>query len=80
MSNTRYEDFLRSRITELRLQKNVSEHKMSLDLDKSGSYIRGITSGIALPSREDEAFTEKAMEALHRPAVCPRAVQYHRLF
>lgn len=50
MSNTRYEDFLRSRITELRLQKNVSEHKMSLDLDKSGSYIRGITSGIALPS------------------------------
>ena len=50
MSNTRYEDFLRSRITELRMQKNVSEHKMSLDLDKSGSYIRGITSGIALPS------------------------------
>jgi hypothetical protein len=23
---------------------------MSLDLDKSGSYIRGITSGIAMPS------------------------------
>ena len=38
------------RITELRIAKNISEHKMSLDLDKSGSYIRGITSGAALPS------------------------------
>lgn len=44
------EDFVRARITELRLQKDVSEHKMSLDLDKSGSYIRGISSGVALPS------------------------------
>ena len=32
------------------IAKNISEHKMSLDLDKSGSYIRGITSGAALPS------------------------------
>lgn len=45
-----YEDFIRTRITELRLQKGVSEHRMSLDLDKSGSYIRGITNGLSLPS------------------------------
>lgn len=45
-----YIEFVRSRITELRLKKNVSEHKMSLDLDKSGSYIRSITSGAAMPS------------------------------
>ena len=45
-----YYDFVRSRITELRIAKGVSEHRMSLDLDKSGSYIRGITSGRALPS------------------------------
>ena len=45
-----YEEFIRTRITELRLQKNISEHRMSLDLDKSGSYIRSITSGIAMPS------------------------------
>ena len=45
-----YESFTRSRITELRIKKNVSEHRMSLDLGKSGSYIRGITSGAALPS------------------------------
>lgn len=45
-----YEQYLRERITELRVQKDVSEHRMSLDLGKSGSYIRGITSGAALPS------------------------------
>lgn len=45
-----YEDFIRARITELRLKKNVSEHRMSMDLDKSGSYIRGITNGLSMPS------------------------------
>lgn len=50
MANTQYDEFIRIRITELRIAKNISEHKMSLDLDKSGSYIRGITSGAALPS------------------------------
>lgn len=50
MSALRYEEFLRSRITQLRIQKDVSEHRMSLDLGKSGSYIRGITSGASLPS------------------------------
>ena len=50
MTDTKYTDFVRTRITELRLKKDVSEHKMSLDLDKSGSYIRGITSGASMPS------------------------------
>jgi len=50
VTDTKYEDFLRIRITELRLKKGVSEHGMSLDLGKSGSYIRGITSGAAMPS------------------------------
>lgn len=50
MSDTKYIEFVRTRITELRILKDVSEHKMSLDLDKSGSYIRGITSGAATPS------------------------------
>ena len=47
MAITQYDDFIRQRITELRIEKDVSEHRMSLDLDKSGSYIRGITSGAA---------------------------------
>ena len=50
MAEKHYEDFIRSRITELRMNKGVSEHKMSLDLDKSGSYIRGITNGLSMPS------------------------------
>jgi len=53
MAEKQYDTFVRNRITELRLQKNVSEHKMSLDLGKSGSYIRGITSKAALPSLKD---------------------------
>ncbi len=50
MADTQYANFVRQRITELRMEKDVSEHAMSLDLGKTGSYIRGITSGAALPS------------------------------
>lgn len=53
MTDIQYIDFVRSRITELRLKKDVSEHRMSLDLDKSGSYIRGITSGASMPSLKE---------------------------
>ena len=45
-----YENFLRERITKLRLKKGISEYKMSLDLGHSGSYIKSITSGKSLPS------------------------------
>lgn len=44
------EDFIRKRITQLRLQKNVSEYKMSFDLGHSRSYVQSISSGRALPS------------------------------
>lgn len=53
MEITNYDDFIRQRITALRIEKGVSEHRMSLDLDKSGSYIRGITSGAAMPSLKE---------------------------
>ena len=56
--NRRYEAFVRDRITELREQKGVSEHRMSLELGKSGSYIRSITNGISMPSlREPVSYT-----------------------
>ena len=42
--------FIRTRISELRTQKEVSEYKMSLDLGHSKSYIQSISSGKALPS------------------------------
>lgn len=44
------EDFIRNRITELRLKKGISEYKMSTDMGHSKSYIQSITSGRALPS------------------------------
>lgn len=50
MISTTYENFVRTRITQLRMERNVSEHRMSLELGKSGSYIRSITSGAILPS------------------------------
>lgn len=45
-----YEKYVRDRIAELRVKREISEHRMSLDLGKSGSYIRGITNGSSLPS------------------------------
>ncbi len=44
------EDFVRKRITQLRINKNVSEYQMSLDLGHSKSYIQSISSGRAMPS------------------------------
>lgn len=44
------EDFIRNRLTQLRLNANLSEYKMSLDLGHSKSYIQSISSGKALPS------------------------------
>lgn len=44
------ENFIRTRLTELRLKKGISEYKMSTDLGHSKSYIQSISSGRALPS------------------------------
>ncbi|MCX4371197.1 MAG: helix-turn-helix transcriptional regulator [Dysosmobacter sp.] len=49
-TNEVYIAFLRSRISELLAQRGVSEHKLSLELGKGGSYIRAITNGLTLPS------------------------------
>lgn len=44
------ESFIGKRITELRLQRNLSECQMSLELGQSKSYIQSISSGRSLPS------------------------------
>ena len=49
-TNEQYISFLRSRISELLAQRGISEHKLSLELGKGGSYIRAITNGLSLPS------------------------------
>ena len=43
-------EFVRDRITKLRIQKGVSEYKMSYDLGHSRGYINNISSGKVLPS------------------------------
>lgn len=45
-----YGEFVRERITKLRLQKGVSEYKMSYDLGHSRGYINNISSGKTMPS------------------------------
>lgn len=48
-----YEDFIRERITQLRLKKGVSEYKMSYDLGHSRGYIYNISSGKSLPHMKE---------------------------
>ena len=45
-------EFVRERITQLRLEKGVSEYQMSLDLGKNKSYIQSLTSGRSLPTMQ----------------------------
>lgn len=44
-----YEEYVKNRITQLRLQKGVSEYQMSYDLGHSRGYIYSISSGKSLP-------------------------------
>ena len=46
-------EFVRQRITELRIKKGVSEYQMSMDLGHSRSYIQNISSGRSKPSIEE---------------------------
>ncbi len=44
-----YEEFVRERITQLRIKKGVSEYQMSYDLGHSRGYIYNISCGKSLP-------------------------------
>lgn len=48
-----YEQFIRDRITQLRLNKGVSEYQMSYDLGHSRGYVYNISSGKALPPMKE---------------------------
>ncbi len=47
------ENFVRERITSLRLKKGVSEYQMSYDLGHSRGYVYNISSGKALPPMKE---------------------------
>ena len=45
-----YAQFVRNRITSLRLEKGISEYQLSYELGKCKTYIQAISSGKSLPS------------------------------
>ena len=47
------EEFVRNRITQLRLNKGLSEYQLSYDLGHSRGYINNISSGKVLPSMSE---------------------------
>ena len=47
------EEFVRNRITQLRLNKGISEYQLSYDLGHSRGYINNITSGKSMPSMNE---------------------------
>lgn len=70
-------EFIRERITQLRLQKGVSEYKMSYDLGHSRGYINNISSGKTLPSMTEflaicEYFGITPIEFFNAVALNPR--------
>lgn len=48
--NIEYSEFVRKRITELRLSRGLSEYQLSYDLGHSRGYIFNISSGKSMPS------------------------------
>ncbi len=46
-------EYIRNRITELRIERNISEYQMSYALGHSKGYINNISSGKSLPSMRE---------------------------
>lgn len=76
--------YISNRITELRMQKNVSEYQMSLELGQNGNYIRMICNGSSMPKmgpfiRICEYFGVTPAEFfdrdLHNPDLVKQAIQ-----
>jgi transcriptional regulator with XRE-family HTH domain len=73
-------EFVRERITQLRLQKGVSEYKMSYDLGHSRGYINNISSGKSLPSMTEffaicEYFDITAIEFFQGNVASPKLLR-----
>ena len=47
------DNYVRNRITRLRINKGISEYQLSFDLGHSRGYINNISSGKALPSMNE---------------------------
>lgn len=72
-------DFVKNRVTQLLVQKNLSEYRVSVDLGHSKGYIQKITSGKALPSLEAlleicDYFDITLSEFFHNPEDFPSGI------
>ena len=72
-------EYIRERISALRMQMGISEYKMSLDLGHSKSYIQSISSGKALPSLAEflyicEYLNVTPMEFFDTKSPCPQSL------
>ena len=47
------DEFVRNRITQLRINRGISEYQLSYDLGHSRGYINNISSGKTLPSMSE---------------------------
>lgn len=75
-----YTAYIRNRITELRMKKNVSEYQMSLELGQNKNYIQGISSGKAMPSMAQflnicDYFEITPMQFFDSESLCPQLVR-----
>lgn len=74
-----YTAYIRNRITELRMKKNISEYQMSLELGQNKNYIQGISSGKAMPSMAQflnicDYFEITPMQFFDSESLCPQLV------
>ena len=75
-----YTMYIRNRITELRLQKDVSEYQMSFALGQNKNYIQSISSGKAMPSMKQflnicEYFDMTPMQFFDNRVKYPKLIQ-----
>ena len=54
--------FVRERITELRLKRNISEYQLSYDVGHSKNYVHNIVSGYSQPSVKDFLYLIEARD------------------
>lgn len=81
------ENFIRERITALRMKKGISEAKMSKDMGHSRNYIQNITNGRSLPSMSEFLYicdflgvtpSEFFDEHMENPALLQKAIDEMR--
>lgn len=54
-------EYVRQRITELRLKRNISEYQLSYDVGHSKNYVHNIVSGYSQPSVKELLYLIEAL-------------------